>query len=394
MVGRKAAGRGEVAGRSFTAGSLHGGVHGLNTRRPSVSPAPRTGVSSARSQRGNSFLLSWSERCPIPTQRTTSAPPTREARPASHRRGKPPRRPPGRKDRVVTGFDVHAAAAEVWSTSSPGAAAAPAQRWTAIDYGWDPADQNAVAWAAYYSEQGLDPAAVAAQQAAEAAPAAEPEAGLAPSPALDLGADAPEAASPLDLAEPEPALGAPSPPDPEPLPELDFTPLAELELSPAAEASPAPPAADFEAAASSLWDLLPAAPHAAPPAAEQQAQLPGGWPGEDAPGRLDELHLAGGGSFDEATAPIADLAPEQLVEAYPPGVESHARPGRLPGTRRAARADVRRRALRRRRTSCRPSISAAWSPRRSLRPSSRRSPSTSTSSRTSWRPARRGSRSP
>ncbi len=220
------------------------------------------------------------------------------------------------------GFDVHAAAAEVWSTSSPGAPAAPAQPWTAVDYGWDPADPNAVAWAAYYSEQGMDPAAVAAQQAAEPAPAAEPGA----IPELDLEAQQPEALPPLDytapLAQPEPALEV-APPELEPLPELDFAPVAELDLAQAVEVSTAPPAvpaSDFEAARSSLWDLLPV-PHAAQPAAEQQAQLPGGWPGDDASGRLDEFNLAGGGSFDEATAPLADLSPEQLVEAYPPGVD-------------------------------------------------------------------------
>jgi len=225
------------------------------------------------------------------------------------------------------GFDVHAAAAEVWSTSSPGAPAAPAQRWTAADYGWDPADPNAVAWAAYYSDQGLDPAAVAAQQAAGDAPASDPEAVAAPISEHDLAAERLEPLPPLDftapLADPEAALEV-APPEPEPMPELDFAPVDELDLSPAAAegppASPVVPGAHFEAAASSLWDLLPA-PDAVQPAAEQQAQLPGGWPGDDASGHIDEFHLAGGGSFDEPTAPLADLSPEQLVEAYPPGVD-------------------------------------------------------------------------
>ena len=225
---------------------------------------------------------------------------------------------------AASGFDVNAAAAEVWSTSSPGAAAVPAQQWTAVDYGWDPADANAVAWAAYYSEQGLDPAAVAAQQAAEVA--AEP----APVQELSLEAPQPEAFPPLDLAEPVA--------DPAPLPEAeraeplpDSPPLPELDFVRAAEAPPVPaevPAADFEAAASSLWDLLPA-PDAVEPAVEQQAPFPGGWPGDDAAAHLDELHLAGGGSFDEATAPIADLSPEQLVEAYPPGVDLSPEPEEL-----------------------------------------------------------------
>ena len=220
---------------------------------------------------------------------------------------------------AVAGFDVNAAAAEVWSTSSPGASAAPVQHWTAVDYGWDPADPNAVEWAAYYSEQGLDPAAVAAQQAAEAAPAAEPEAEPAPepepAPVQELSLDAQPEGLPPD-PEPLPALDLAAPlPDPEPLPALEFAPAGEAEPVPAEV-----PAADFEAGASSLWDLLPAT-GAVQPAAEQQAPLPGGWPGDDALARLDELHLAGGGSFDETTAPIADLSPELLVEAYPPGVD-------------------------------------------------------------------------
>lgn len=233
----------------------------------------------------------------------------------------------------VAGFDVNAAAAEVWSTSSPGASAAPAQRWSAADYGWDPADPNAVAWADYYSEQGLDPAAVAAQQAAEAAPAGEPAAGLeaaqTPVPEPELGDEQPEALPPLDLAaplpapEPQPELGEQALPPPEPMAELDFAPVAELDLAAPGEIPLAPhevPASDFELAASSMWDLLPA-PEAAQPASEQQARLPGGWPGDDASGHLNELHFAGGGSFDEATAPIGDLSPERLVEAYPPGVD-------------------------------------------------------------------------
>jgi hypothetical protein len=233
----------------------------------------------------------------------------------------------------VAGFDVNAAAAEVWSTSSPGAFGAPAQRWSAADYGWDPADPNAVAWADYYSEQGLDPAAVAAQQAAEAAPAAAPAAGLeaapTPVPEPELGDEQLEALAPLDLAaplpapEPQPELDEQALLPPEPMAELDFAPVAELDLAAPEETPLAPhevPASDFEVAASSMWDLLPA-PEAAQPAAEQQAQLPGGWPGNDASGHLDEFHFAGGGSFDEATAPIGDLSPEGLVEAYPPGVD-------------------------------------------------------------------------
>ncbi|HEX8909984.1 MAG TPA: hypothetical protein VF805_12350, partial [Anaeromyxobacteraceae bacterium] len=85
----------------------------------------------------------------------------------------------------TSGFDVNAAAAEVRAGLAPEPRLG-AQRWTAADYGWDPADANAVAWAAYYSELGVDPLALAAQQAAEAAAqstsAATPAADPAPAP--------------------------------------------------------------------------------------------------------------------------------------------------------------------------------------------------------------------
>ncbi|HEX7622113.1 MAG TPA: hypothetical protein VF400_00980, partial [Anaeromyxobacteraceae bacterium] len=148
-----------------------------------------------------------------------------------------------------------------------------------------------------------------------------------PIPEPELGDQQPEALPPLELAAPLPAPEPQPEPVDEALPpsellaELDFAPVAELAAPEETPLAPhAAPAGDFEVAASSMWDLLPA-PDAAQPAAEQQAQLPGGWPGDDASGHLDELHFAGGGSFDEATAPIVDLSPERLVEAYPPGVD-------------------------------------------------------------------------
>ncbi|GEJ57828.1 DUF6982 domain-containing protein [Anaeromyxobacter diazotrophicus] len=242
------------------------------------------------------------------------------------------------------GFDVNAAAAGVRAELEP-AAPALAGPWSAADYGWDPADANAVAWAAYYSEQGIDPAALAAQQAAEPAaaepaaeaPAAEaavdgaplapePEPEPVPAPELDLAA-APE---PERTAITEPALAAPpfaldlelgeatAPAQPAPAQANPFTfddaPLDDLAFGPvSAGDEPAPGAVPVDLTpgvvdgGSAIWELLPADP---PPAAVEPApppESPAVWSGDER-GRLDDFQLASGGSFDEPTAPIGDLA--------------------------------------------------------------------------------------
>ncbi|HET9595334.1 MAG TPA: hypothetical protein VFP65_07125 [Anaeromyxobacteraceae bacterium] len=177
------------------------------------------------------------------------------------------------------GFDVAAAAAGVLAETPPGAGP-----WTAADYGWDPSDPNAVAWAAYYSELGWDPAAVQAHLAAEAAASAgeaQPEVETAefaagePAPPIDDvaapfddlalpsdGADA-IAAAPWDTGEPTAALESLG----SPLADSLGAPLAEaaVEPAPAPADEPAMPAlelvhpepeAEAEAATAgpSAWD--------------------------------------------------------------------------------------------------------------------------------------------
>ena len=220
----------------------------------------------------------------------------------------------------TTGFDVNAAAAEVRAELSP-AAAPERPRWTAADYGWDPADANAVAWAAYYSDLGVDPVALAAQQAAEAAPQATPAAELAPEPEPTLG---PAAAEEVRQADPEPqpaleltpqaveaeALAAPEAAASdamavaaEPLLTTDDPLLDDLSFAPVSTTD-APGMVD---AGSAMWELLPAESPAtgAPAEAELPHELPAGWL-DDGRARLDDFQLASGGSFDETTAPIGD----------------------------------------------------------------------------------------
>lgn len=232
------------------------------------------------------------------------------------------------------GFDVNAAAAGVRAELGP-AAPAFGGPWSAADYGWDPSDANAVAWAAYYSGQGIDPAALAAQQAAEAAvaePAAEAmglettsgDTPLAPEldlisepeptvtePALAAAPPRPAVETPRDLhAEVDggsaPAQASPFTFDDAPLDDLAFGPVPSGD-EPSPGAVPvhlAPGAVD---GGSAIWELLPADP--APAAAAALAlprELPATWSADER-ARLDDFQLASGGSFDEPTAPIGDL---------------------------------------------------------------------------------------
>jgi hypothetical protein len=196
----------------------------------------------------------------------------------------------------TSGFDVNAAAAEVRAGLAPEPPHGP-QRWTAADYGWDPTDANAVAWAAYYSELGVDPLALAAQQAAEAAAQSTSAATAAADPAP---APAPAVEPPLELgAAPGPGRGEPE------LGELAFAPATEA----GGGAAPAGATPDDFDGGSAIWELLSGEPPRddAPPAPEEEFQhgAPGGWAADGA--RLDDFQLASGGSFDESTAPHGDL---------------------------------------------------------------------------------------
>jgi uncharacterized protein DUF6982 len=255
-----------------------------------------------------------------------------------------------------SGFDVNAAAAEVHAELTPDGPPA-GQRWTAADYGWDPEDANAIAWAAYYSDLGVDPVALAAQQAAEAAAQAAP-AEEEPA-AVELGAEVPlqdqQAPQPEAELAPEPAACEALAPD-EPAAELgaprgledsaatsddaasrivDVEPVApllagddplagDLSFSPIPEQGPdagADVAPGFVDGGSAIWELLPTeAALAATPSTDAPLphELPSGWHADDR-ARLDDFQLASGGSFDEATAPIGDLfQPADAVEPLSP----------------------------------------------------------------------------
>jgi hypothetical protein len=296
------------------------------------------------------------------------------------------------------GFDVTAAAAEVraaidpaapaydpsaWAATDPGAQAwdasadagsgAAAEAWgeaapAAVDpaaYGLDPNDPNAVAWAAWYAEQGwtlADVEAYWAQQAqAEgqgegaaladvAAPcedpgtAVEPEAqpygaeleaqpdtveaapwSQDPASAFDPGADAvaPDAqpeveGAPLD-ASPDAGWDAPE----APLAATWDAPVEAPSYAPDGEVAEAPAPVE---GATSMWDLgtraAASAPPPAPGATEFQHDVPAGWPGDSAPSLLDDLELASGGSFSAGLAsPPQPAAPTPELPPFDLGAE-------------------------------------------------------------------------